>query len=210
MKKGLTEIVLVLDRSGSMESTRKDAEGGLRAFINKQKLVPGECRVTFYRFDSIIERLFENKPINVVEDKELALEPRGSTALLDAMNRAIDEVGDRLRAASEEDRPERIFFVTITDGEENASRTTYSELADKIKHQSEKYKWEFIFIGANQDAIATASRLNITPQYSLTYNQTRCGTVNAYNVLTQNLTASRTTGGTFAFTAEDREKAMED
>ena len=210
MKKGLTEIVLVLDRSGSMESTKRDAEGGLREFISKQKLVPGECRVTFYRFDNVIERPFENRKIETIEADELRLEPRGSTALLDAMAQAIDEVGRRLSRLPEKERPERVFVVTITDGEENASRTTYTVLADKIKQQTETYKWEFVFIGANQDAIATAAKINIMPQYSMSYSGTRCGTVNAYSVLTQNVSASRKTGSAFAFTQEDRTKAMEE
>ena len=210
MKKGLSEIVLVLDRSGSMESTKKDAEGGLREFIAKQKLVPGECNVTFYRFDNEIERVLDAVPIRSIEPQELALEPRGSTALLDAMAQAIDHVGERLSRTPEYNRPEKVYFVTITDGEENCSRNnTKNQVFDRITLQRDKYQWEFIYIGANQDAIATAAQIGIMPQYSMTYSGGLIGTVNAYNSLTNNMTRSRTGHGDATFSTTDRTKAME-
>lgn len=208
MKKGLTEVVLVLDRSGSMSSTKSDAEGGLREFIAKQRVLPGECDVTFYRFDDQIERVFDKKPIQRVEEADLRLEPRGSTALLDAMCRAIDEVGQRLSNTSENERPEKVFVVTITDGYENASRHRYSDVADRIKRQREQYQWEFLFIGSNQDAIATADKLNIMPQYSLSYAPNKVGTVNAYQAMANSVSFTRTTGGAYAFTEDERNKAM--
>lgn len=235
MKKGLSEIVLVLDRSGSMSSTKSDAEGGLREFIAKQRLIPGQCDVTFWRFDSDIECVFDKKPIERVEDGELKLEPRGSTALLEAMDRAIDAVGHRLSLTMPDERPEHVYFLTITDGEENASwpnrrdvyldaitRFPYNPLAsretfeqkktalfNKIKRQQEQYKWEFVFIGANQDAIATAASMNIAPQYSLSYSGDRIGTMNAYASLTNNVTRGRMTGETLCFTQEERKSSME-
>jgi uncharacterized protein YegL len=209
VKKGLTEVVLVLDRSGSMESTKSDAEGGLREFIRKQKLVPGQCDVTFYRFDNEIERVFDKLPIERVEDARLKLDPRGSTALLDAMGKAIDEVGRRLRDTKEDERPEKVYVVTITDGEENCStKHSYSMLAEKIKRQTDEYGWEFVFIGAGQDAIATASKINIAPQYSMSYSGSRVGTVNAYQILTNNVARSRTGAGDLSFSVEDRTSAM--
>lgn len=210
MKKGLTEVVLVLDRSGSMASTRSDAEGGLREFIRKQKLVPGQCDVTFYRFDEHIERVFDKKAIERVEDSELVLQPRGSTALLDAMGQAIDEVGRRLKDTHGDERPEKVYVVTITDGEENCSRKhDYAKLAEKIKRQTDEYKWEFIFIGAGQDAIATAAKINIAPQYSLSYSGSLIGTQNVYASLTSNMTRARTGTGDVTFSVDDRTKAMQ-
>ncbi len=208
MKKGLSEIVLVLDRSGSMTSTKADAEGGLRDFIEKQRVLPGECDVTFYRFDNEIERVFDKKPIQRIENAELRLDPRGSTALLDAMIRAVDEVGKRLSKTPESERPEKVFVVTITDGYENSSKSRYSDVAERITRQRDNYAWEFLFIGANQDAIATASKLNILPQYSLSYAPNADGTVNAYAAMTQSVSHTRQTGQSYSYTAEDRAKAM--
>lgn len=121
MRKGLTEIVLVLDRSGSMESIKHDAEGGLRRFVADQKLVAGEARLTFYRFDNTTERVFEARSLREVTDYDLRLEPRGATALLDAIGHAINEVGARLRNTAESNRPEHVVVLVVTDGEENAS-----------------------------------------------------------------------------------------
>jgi hypothetical protein len=210
VKKGLTEIVLVLDRSGSMASTKDDAEGGLKEFIQKQKLVPGQCDVTFYRFDEIVERVFECRPIERVEPSDLRLEPRGSTALLDAMSRAINEVGARLAITHESNRPEKVYVVTITDGGENASRfcSRYT-LFDQIKIQRDQYQWEFVFIGANQDAIATASLMGISPQYSMSYNASKVGTQSVYRSLSNTIAHSRNTGDPVCFSAQDRTSAME-
>jgi len=192
-----------------MTSTKSDAEGGLREFIAKQRVLPGECDVTLYRFDDEIERVFDKKPIQRVEDGDLKLEPRGSTALLDAMCRAIDEVGKRLRDTHGDERPEKVFVVTITDGHENASKYRYTDVADRIKRQREVYGWEFLFIGSNQDAIATAGKLSILPQYSLSYAPNRVGTVNAYAAMANSVSYTRNTGKSYAFTVEDRESAMD-
>jgi hypothetical protein len=209
VKKGLSEIVLVLDRSGSMTTTKGDAEYGLREFIRKQRVLPGECLLTFYRFDDQIERVFEAKPLWSVEDSELRLEPRGSTALLDAMSRAIEEVGDRLSRRADYDRPEHVYVVTITDGYENASITSKKAVFDKIAHQRDKYQWEFVFIGANQDAIASAAQLGISPQYSLNYSGTGIGTQHAYAALHNTVKRGRTTGEVLCFTQEERTSAAE-
>ncbi len=210
MRQGLSEIVLVLDRSGSMSTTKSDAEGGLREFINKQRVLPGECNLTFYRFDDEIEKVLEAKPLKDVRDEELKLEPRNSTALLDAMNRAIDEVGARLARYADYDRPEHVYFVTITDGYENASMTPRSTVFRKVKEQRERYNWQFIFIGANQDAIAEGVKYGFDAGQSISYSGTRKGMQNAYAVLTQNVTAHRATGQSICFTAEDRSSALEE
>src|SRR5512143_3257316 len=158
MKKDLTEIVLVLDRSGSMSTTQSDAEGGLKTFMDEQRKVAGECRVTFCRFDHEIDLVFENKPLASVEDAELRLHPRGMTCLLDAMGYAINRVGERLSKTPEAERPGRVIVVTITDGQENSSREfTIRQLFDVIKLQRETYKWDFVFIGADEAAIKMAT-----------------------------------------------------
>ncbi len=209
MKQGLSEIVIVLDRSGSMSGTKTDAEGGLREFIEKQRLLPGDCRVTFYRFDDEIERVFEDKPLHEVRNEELKLEPRNSTALLDAMNRAIDEVGARLARRADYDRPEHIYFITITDGYENASMTSRDTVFQKVTRQRKDYKWEFIFIGANQDAIAVGASLGIGAGQSISYAASHIGTQNSYKALNNTISRSRLTSEVACFMAEDRSSAME-
>lgn len=210
MKKGLVEIVLVLDRSGSMANTKTDAEGGLREFIGKQRLLPGDARLTFYRFDNEIEKVFEDKALNAVELAELKLEPRGSTALLDAMNRAIDEVGVRLEKHAEDARPEQVYFVTITDGYENASGTPSKTVFDKVTTQRDKFGWQFIFIGANQDAIASAAKLGIDAGSTLQYSASRVGTQNLYKGFTEAVTRARTTGLDVSFTSQERSSALQE
>jgi uncharacterized protein YegL len=211
VKNGLSEIVLVLDRSGSMESTKGDAEGGLREFIAKQRLIPGECRLTFYRFDDALDLVIEDKPLQLVEDRELALEPRGMTALVDAINRAIDEVGERLARRADYDRPEHVYVVIITDGQENYSNTPWATVKEKITRQTNQYKWQFIFIGSNQDAIATAARIGIGAQYSLNYAANRVGTVNSYQALSDNIGKSRIGGQAVqCFTDVQRSASMGD
>jgi len=208
VRQGLTEIVLVLDRSGSMSATKSDAEGGLREFIQKQRVLPGECNLTFYRFDDTIERVFEAKPLKDVEERELKLDPRGSTALLDAMARAIDEVDARLSRHADYDRPEHVYVVIVTDGQENASLHTAKDVFAKVTTQRDQFKWEFVFIGANQDAIATAAKLGIAAQYTMDYSASKVGTQNTYRALDN--TISRARGGeVMCFSVEDRAAALE-
>lgn len=209
MKQGLTEIVLVLDRSGSMATTRSDAEGGLRAFVTGQRAVPGDAVVTFYRFDNVIERVFDAKPLRDILDSELKLEPRGSTALLDAMLRAITEVGQRLAATPEDQRPEKVYFVTITDGYENSSEAERKDVFAAVTEQRDKYKWEFVFIGADQDAIAEAARLGIQYSSTISYKGSKIGTQNAYAVMTSNIARSRVGGQSVNFSDADRALVMD-
>jgi hypothetical protein len=210
MQENLTEIVLVLDRSGSMYATKDDAEGGLRKFVEEQKNVPGSARLTFYRFDDVVERVFEARDIHAVEEAELRLEPRNMTALLDAMGRAIDEVGKRLADADDGDRPSKVIFVTVTDGMENASRHFSKQgVFDRVARQRDVYKWEFVFVGANQDAIATAATLGVAPQAALSYAPTKRGTAAVYSSLSNNVAHVRTSGGPFAYTSEDRHSAAD-
>ena len=159
-KKDLTEIVVVLDRSGSMASIVRDMEGGFDAFIAEQRKLPGECSVTLSQFDTEFELVYSGKPLADVPP--LALYPRGATALLDAIGKTIQATGERLGALPEDARPERVLFVVITDGHENASEHYTAEaVLASVKHQTEKYGWCFVFIGANQDAIATAANMGI-------------------------------------------------
>lgn len=194
MKTGLTEIVLVIDRSGSMSTTRADAEGGLRQFIADQKRAPGEAVVTLYRFDDQIELVLDAKPIATVEDSELVIIPRGMTALWAAMYRAIEHVGQRLAATDEADRPETVIVVTITDGEENSSQrheVTAAMVKDAVTRQTDDYKWQFVFIGAGQDAILSAAQMGIARANAAAYTADPHGTRALYANLSANTTSLR-------------------
>jgi hypothetical protein len=160
MRKDLTDITLVVDRSGSMASIRTDAEGGVNTFIEQQKTGPGEAVLTLVQFDNVSEILHSAKPIRSVPS--YTLEPRGSTALLDAVGKAILETGNRLSAMREEDRPGLVVFVIVTDGQENASREfNRAKIREMIQHQQSVYNWQFTFLAANQDAFAEGGSMGI-------------------------------------------------
>jgi len=211
MKKNKSEIVIVLDRSGSMATIQKDMELGLAAFLKKQKKDIGECRVTCYQFDNEINKIFEDVDVQVVE--KIPLEPRGSTRLFDAIGLAINEVGARLRKEKEKDRPESIFFITITDGEENSSiEFDNKQIKEMIKHQEDKYSWKFIYLGANQDAFETGRKYGYDGNTSMTYNTTSAGVKNTFNVLSSGILCMRSSAdmyANYAFSDSERKSAIE-
>ncbi|MBR3071332.1 MAG: VWA domain-containing protein [Fibrobacter sp.] len=163
MKKGLTEIVFILDRSGSMSGLEKDTIGGFNSTIEKQKKETGEAFVSTVLFDDSMDVLHNRIPLANIQpltDKEYY--PRGSTALLDAIGCGIHHIGNVHKYTRNEDRPEKTIFVIITDGYENASRKyTAERVKQMVERQKQKYGWEFIFLGANIDAIETAKRFGI-------------------------------------------------
>lgn len=160
MKNDLTDITLVVDRSGSMASVREDAEGGINEFIKGQAGEPGQANLTLVHFDTEYEFVHQGEPIGTVPTYRL--EPRGMTALLDAVGRAINETGKRLAAVPETERPGLVAFVVMTDGLENSSREfTKKKVREMIEHQQDRYNWKFTFLGANQDAFAEAGALGI-------------------------------------------------
>ncbi len=163
MNNHLTEIAFVLDRSGSMSSMIEPAIAGFNRLLREQQQEPGSARFTLVLFDDHYEVPCHSVPIaEVVELDTTTYVPRGSTALLDAIGRTIDELGAKLAAMPGTDRPGQVIVAILTDGEENASRRfTWQEIARRIRHQTEKYEWKFLFLGANQDAIATAAKMNI-------------------------------------------------
>lgn len=182
MKNDKTLICMLLDRSGSMESCRSDVIGGFNLFVEEQKKPHvGQKFLSLVQFDDKYEPIYNMVPINEVKDLTYeTFVPRGSTALLDAMKQFIDTVGVQLKNTPEEDRPEKVIFVIYTDGEENSSRqASYKDVETRITHQKDVYKWQFVFLGANQDAIATASKMGIGANSSLTYNTAR--SANAFN-----------------------------
>lgn len=208
MRQDLTDITVLLDRSGSMETIRQDMQGGFDRFVEEQRQLPGECNLTLVQFDDRYERAY-SKPLAEVPPLELV--PRGWTALLDALGRAILETGERLAALPESERPAKVIFVIITDGQENASRDfTREKVAEMIAHQQEKYGWQFLFLGANQDAIATGTSLGIAAGSSLTYGSHARGVRSSYASLSASVATMRTQGFEAAgdyFSQADRQAA---
>ena len=184
------EIICIIDRSGSMQAIRDDAEGGFNRFIEDQKKEPGECQVTLTQFDDKYEILFEAKPIK--DMSHYLLVPRGNTALLDAMGQTINAVGERLAKTSEAQRPGKIVVVVVTDGQENASKEfRYADIKKLVTQQQETYKWQFVFQGANLDAFATSTLLGI-PLRNVTQTQgTGASAKGGYQVLSRSLSNLR-------------------
>lgn len=185
MKKNLTEIVFILDRSGSMSGLEADTIGGFNSMIEKQKKEAGEALISTVLFDNFSEVIHDRIPVGRVEpmtDREYYV--RGCTALLDAIGGAIHHIGNIHKYAREEDVPEHTLFVITTDGMENASRRYDSETVKKmIERQKAKYGWEFLFLGANIDAVETASRFGIGADRAVNYHSDHQGTQLNYEVL---------------------------
>lgn len=174
MRSDLSDVTVVLDRSGSMMTCKEDAEGGVNAFIEEQKKAEGECLFTLVQFDDRYEFVHKGVPIGDIQKYEL--HPRGSTALLDAIGRAITETGERLSAMDEADRPGLVVFVIVTDGGENASNEfTRAAIKEMIERQQNEYSWKFTFLGANQDAFGEAASLGITRGATANYSVASSG-----------------------------------
>lgn len=191
-----TLIVVVLDRSGSMHSVRDATIEGLNAFITSQYKAPGEAEMTLVQFDDRYEVNYEFRPISTVEhlDRETYV-PRGMTALLDAVGRTVDTVGKKLADMPESERPGKVIFVIQTDGEENRSVKYSRELVfDMITRQREVYSWEFLFLGANQDAIATATSMGMLRSSGVSYNHDSVSSSKAFRTAGLYSTVSRSGG----------------
>jgi hypothetical protein len=166
-----TEIAFILDRSGSMKSCQQAAIAGFNQFLDDQQRTEGLAKLTLVLFDDEYLVPVSSIPVQeVVPLTDDTYQPRGYTALLDAIGQTVDDLGFRLAALTEKDRPGQVIVAILTDGLENASqRFTWKEIAGKIKHQTDTYKWAFLFLGANQDAIATAANLSIAANNAASY-----------------------------------------
>ena len=196
MKKNLTEIVFILDRSGSMSGLEDDTIGGFNSMIRKQKAEDGEALVSTVLFDNYTEVIHDRVDIQKIQPmthKDYYV--RGCTALLDAVGKAIHHIGNVHKYAREEDCPEKTLFVITTDGMENASREySYDRVKKMIQHEQEKYGWEFIFLGANIDATKEAARFGITEDRAVNYHADCQGTAVIYEAVSEavcNVRASR-------------------
>jgi len=209
MKKDYTKIIFIVDRSGSMKTIAKDVIGGYNKFIADQKALKiGTCDVSYYQFDNEYEAVYENTPIDFVKElDEKTFVPRGGTALLDAVGRTIENVGKHLASLSENERPDRVLLVILTDGEENSSRFYNSDrVKQMVQHQQNNYKWEFSYIGANQDAWQTGSSMGIAYASNLTYAANSDGTKSAFSSLSFNVSSYRSSKkSNFSFEKKDIE-----
>lgn len=208
MNDKLTDLTVVLDRSGSMASCKSDAEGGLNEFIRKQKELPGECLFSLVQFDTEYECV--HRAIQIQDVPHCSLEPRGSTALLDAVGKSINETGKRLKTMEESQRPGLVAFVIVSDGQENSSRKfTKTKIKKMIDHQTNVYKWQFTYLGANQDAFAEAGGMGIDPANAADYGRFR--TSEAFSAASGNvgrMRSSAASGQTVRnrYTDEEREE----
>ena len=184
-RKGLTELVMILDRSGSMSGLEADTIGGFNSMIEKQKKEEGEAYVSVVLFDDENEVIYDREDIRKVEpmtDRQYYV--RGCTALLDAVGGAIRHIRNVHKYAREEDVPEKTIFIITTDGLENASREfSYEKVRRMIERQKEKYQWEFMFLGANIDAVKEAGRFGIAPNRAVRYENDSAGTRLNYEVV---------------------------
>ena len=193
MKKNLTEIVFILDRSGSMSGLEQDTIGGFNSMIKQQKNAEGEALISTILFDNVSEVLHDRinvKDIQPLSDHDYMV--RGCTVLLDAIGGAIHHIGNIHKYARREDVPEHTMFVITTDGMENASRCyTYDKVKRMVEKEKQKYGWEFLFLGANIDAIQVAARFGIGADRALNYESDSAGTVLNYQVLSETVSAVR-------------------
>jgi uncharacterized protein YegL len=195
MKKGLTELVFILDKSGSMSGLEKDTIGGFNAMLEKQKGVEGECRITtvlFSQRDILLHDRIDIQAVGLMTEDMYSV--GGSTALLDAIGKTINKIGNAQKATAEDFRAEKVLFVIITDGEENSSRLYSSEqVKAMIERQKTKYNWEFIFLGANIDAVETAEKFGINADRAQSYHADHAGVQLNYCAMSNAVEFFRTT-----------------
>lgn len=181
--KNLTHITVVIDRSGSMAGLQQSTITGFNKFLGEQQELPGRATLTVVQFDHEYAVVAHGDVKTIAPLTLETYQPRGRTALLDAQGRSITELGVALKAMPDAERPGRVLFVTITDGMENASEAfTAAEIRALIEQQREKYGWEFIYLGANQDAVATATVMGYATGRSATYTASRTGVGQTYSL----------------------------
>lgn len=197
MKENLTSINVIIDSSGSMQRLTLDTIGGFNQFLKEQKEAPGDALFSLCLFNTHYELIHDCVPLSEVQPLNIkTYRPTGGTALLEAIGRTIDEVGKKLSLLAEEERPSKVLFLIMTDGEENASKryTEINQIKDMVSHQQEKYNWLFVFVGANIDAISTGKGLGVSMQNSLNYSATSDGTKGLYDTLSRSTTRYRSVG----------------
>ncbi len=193
MHKGLTEVVFILDRSGSMGGLEADTIGGFNSMIQKQRKEEGEAIISTVLFDDQMEVIYDRAPVDKIQpmtDQQYYV--RGCTALLDAIGGAIHHIAKVHKHANEEDRPEKTLFIITTDGMENSSRKyDYKKVKKMVEKARDKHGWEFLFLGANIDAISEAGKFGISAERAINYECDSAGTALNYEVLSNAVSAVR-------------------
>jgi hypothetical protein len=208
MKENSTRIAIILDRSGSMQNVRESTIAGFNQFIRSQREQPGEVTVKLVQFDDQYDVVFDLPLADVPELTQDLFVPRGMTALFDAQGRTIVALGEELAALPESERPSKVIVMTLTDGMENASKQFgVAQIAALVKHQTDVYHWDFIFLGANQDAIHTAATMAIPMAQALTYRTSQAGTANVFAAAANYVRSSRS-GAQPLFSRADRKASM--
>lgn len=196
MKKGLTEVAFIIDKSGSMAGLESDTIGGYNSMLEKQKEVEGECLVTTALFDNGYELLHDRidiRAVNPITDREYFA--GGATALFDAVGRTIQKIGNAQKRTAEEYRADKVIFVIITDGQENSSREySGAKVKSMIENQKNRWGWEFIFLGANIDAAAEAERLGIDRSRAQNFHRDSTGIEINYRTVARTIASFRETG----------------
>jgi len=212
MNEKLTEIVVILDRSGSMLAIKSDVIGGFNQFLKDQQELPSKASLTLAQFDNEYEIVHDGKPIeDVPELNNETYMPRAMTRLLDAIGRTIVTVGERLHKTPEAERPGKVVVAIITDGLENDSKEyrDRKKVMEMVKHQQEKYNWEFIFLAANQDAIAEGMAYGIGQHTSCNFTPTSRGTraaLSSFSGAVKSVRASGTVGDKLKSDKVDEDK----
>lgn len=190
MKANYTHVSSLLDRSGSMDKIKNDTIGGFNQFLSDQQKAPGQMTLTLAQFDNEYEIVYDAVPIKDAKPlTDQTFIPRGSTALLDSAARLIIDTGKKLAELPEDQRPERVMFIIITDGEENNStEQTRKSLSIMVKHQEDKYGWQFVYLGANQDAFEEAGSMGMR---GMNFQGTGQGMRAAYSSLSANVASNR-------------------
>lgn len=193
MKENFTSINVLIDSSGSMAHLTKDTIGGFNSFLVEQKAQPGTAMVTLCTFSTTVQPIHDCVDLQSVPNLTTdTYRAKGGTALLDTMGLSITKVGNKLAAMPEEERPSKVIFLIITDGEENSSKEyVLQTVKDMVSHQREKYNWEFVFIGANMDAISAGANLGVATNNSLNYEATMDGTKKLYQGLSKGISDYR-------------------
>jgi uncharacterized protein YegL len=199
-KKNFTSINVIVDASGSMAHLTHDTIGNFNTFLQEQKAFPGEAVFTLCTFNTDYQLPHDFVKIAGVPNLDSkTYMPQGGTALLDAVGTTIDSVGKKLSAMPENDRPSKVIFLIITDGHENASkRYSAEQVKSMVEHQKDVYNWEFVFMGANIDAIAAGTNLGISMQNTLNYAPTAAGTHQLYRSISDNMSTYRSSNSSRA------------